>query len=1142
MDERVPDENPKAEGLAQEQQPSDDKMETRDIVTLSAKKLEEYEQKVVSYISKLTKIISNAEEQFSIFQQAKDQPHADQSLAKIRDEIVKQRAKFDDKAESFCQYLQRIKSPESRPELASQEVSMAASRQKIAYFLNDIDTFLKPLQETMEHKQDKKDIAEMGSIKAKSKHSKRRSNHSSSTRSRLSTGSIVEQRIKSESAKCKLEFAEMEAKLKIEKLKLEEEESLTTLRLAKQKQELDINIGLLNIKREAKEAEIEYNIACEELSDGSSSNRSSVKQSDIYERTKDYVFQMNDFIPKTDTKVDIQADIPENILNTDVPQARTNEAANYDNITFDSSAPQHHCSMPMPIHNNSTTGTVATEMARLFMKKDILMSRLTQFSDKAEHYLIWKAKFLGIMKDLQVTPTEELDLLVRWLGPESSNQALRMQASHPTNPNMGIKRVWDRLDERYGAPELVEAILKDKLQKFQKIGLSDSKRMYELSDLIAEIQAVKENPKYATLFGYFDSSTGVNPIVSKLPSFMQGKWTDRAAKYKAERGSIYPPFTEFAKFIHEMSLRLNDPSFKYDHGQSYTSRSTNLSSSQQKPKFNTYVTTRKTEVHAGSTGQASTNNICPLHESAKHSLNECRSFRRKPIEERKSIISRNGICFRCCLDKHLARDCKEQVVCGICNKKGHPDALHIEKRPDQGNQRNAPTKPYGGERQNAGNATQPNPSNADLETQVSTNCTQICGKGVSGKSCAKTILVNVFPENHPERSKRIYVVVDDQSNRSLVKTQFFNMFNAKGQDTEYSLSCCAGKTVVSGRKIDGFTIESLDGQSTFQLPTLLECNQIPSVRDEIPTPNVTTYYEHLQGIKIPPIDEEAEILMLIGRDLVEAHHIIDQRIGPKGTPFAQKLALGWVIIGETCLGKVHISNHVNANKTFVLANGRTSICKPCTSDIKVQEHCDIAEDIFIRTKDDDKIGQSVEDKEFLKIMENGFRKSDCGRWSAPLPFRSNRQPMPNNYQYALQRARKLDLSLKQNVKKREHFCEFMKKIFDNGHAEKVPKTSHGEEKECWYLPIFGVYHPKKPDKIRVVFDSAAKYEGVCLNDTLLKGPDLTNNLVGVLLRFRSERIALTADIEQMFFNFLVHKQHRDFLRFLWYEDNNPERT
>ena len=113
----------------------------------------------------------------------------------------------------------------------------------------------------------------------------------------------------------------------------------------------------------------------------------------------------------------------------------------------------------------------------------------------------------------------------------------------------------------------------------------------------------------------------------------------------------------------------------------------------------------------------------------------------------------------------------------------------------------------------------------------------------------------------------------------------------------------------------------------------------------------------------------------------------------------------------------------------------------------------------------------------------------------------------------------------------------MKKIFDNGHAEKVPKTSHGKEKEYWYLPIVGVYHPKKPNKIRVLFDSTAKYEGVCLNDTLLKGPDLTNDLVGVLLRFP----ALTADIKQMIFNFLVHKQHRDYLRFFWYEDKNPEK-
>lgn len=110
----------------------------------------------------------------------------------------------------------------------------------------------------------------------------------------------------------------------------------------------------------------------------------------------------------------------------------------------------------------------------------------------------------------------------------------------------------------------------------------------------------------------------------------------------------------------------------------------------------------------------------------------------------------------------------------------------------------------------------------------------------------------------------------------------------------------------------------------------------------------------------------------------------------------------------------------------------------------------------------------------------------------------------------------------------------MEKIFNNGHAERAP-TLHQDE-ECWYLPSFGVYHPRKPDQIRVVFDSSAQFCGVSLNDVLLTGPDLNNSLLGVLLRFRKERVAILADIQQMFHCFLVHESHRNFLR--WHQDND----
>ena len=64
--------------------------------------------------------------------------------------------------------------------------------------------------------------------------------------------------------------------------------------------------------------------------------------------------------------------------------------------------------------------------------------------------------------------------------------------------------------------------------------------------------------------------------------------------------------------------------------------------------------------------------------------------------------------------------------------------------------------------------------------------------------------------------------------------------------------------------------------------------------------------------------------------------------------------------------------------------------------------------------------------------------------------------------------------------------------------------------------------------------------GHCLNDVLLSGPNLTNSLLGVLLRFRKDRYAISADNEQMSYRFLVNSEHRDLLRFFWFEDNNPK--
>ena len=49
---------------------------------------------------------------------------------------------------------------------------------------------------------------------------------------------------------------------------------------------------------------------------------------------------------------------------------------------------------------------------------------------------------------------------------------------------------------------------------------------------------------------------------------------------------------------------------------------------------------------------------------------------------------------------------------------------------------------------------------------------------------------------------------------------------------------------------------------------------------------------------------------------------------------------------------------------------------------------------------------------------------------------------------------------------------------------------------------------------------------------------MMNGLVGVLSRFRKEETAVTCDIEQMFHSCYVNAEHRDFLGFLWFKDND----
>ena len=105
----------------------------------------------------------------------------------------------------------------------------------------------------------------------------------------------------------------------------------------------------------------------------------------------------------------------------------------------------------------------------------------------------------------------------------------------------------------------------------------------------------------------------------------------------------------------------------------------------------------------------------------------------------------------------------------------------------------------------------------------------------------------------------------------------------------------------------------------------------------------------------------------------------------------------------------------------------------------------------------------------------------------------------------------------------------------------IEKVDSYEFGETHYLPHRPVLRDEKETtKMRVVFDAscASPKDGYSLNDVLYQGPTMTQELIDILLRFRSYNYVMTADIEKAFLQISIASEHRNFVRFLWFKNIN----
>ncbi|KAA3672560.1 uncharacterized protein DEA37_0013402 [Paragonimus westermani] len=160
-----------------------------------------------------------------------------------------------------------------------------------------------------------------------------------------------------------------------------------------------------------------------------------------------------------------------------------------------------------------------------------------------------------------------------------------------------------------------------------------------------------------------------------------------------------------------------------------------------------------------------------------------------------------------------------------------------------------------------------------------------------------------------------------------------------------------------------------------------------------------------------------------------------------------------------------------------------------------------------------------------------------GRYEIGLPWRFDGVNLTDSRWMAQKRLNLLRRRLSHDTESARKYSEIIRAHVVRGNISRVD-TSEDKTHRLYYLSHHPVLNSNKPGKVRILFDCAAEYKDTSFNKVLLQRPVLTNNLVGVLFRFRKGLVAWSSDIEEMFLQVKVPERDRWALSLLWWS-NEP---
>lgn len=467
---------------------------------------------------------------------------------------------------------------------------------------------------------------------------------------------------------------------------------------------------------------------------------------------------------------------------------------------------------------------------------------------------------------------------------------------------------------------------------------------------------------------------------------------------------------------------------------------------------------------------------CCILCSHNHSLEKCNKFNQLSQIERLQLINLHALCRRCLTTGHNMLQCNSGQFCKDCNGKHH----------------------------------------SLLHTKQHTAAQATCATNDHQSTLLATALVKTTGYNGREELLRI--LLDTGSQTSFITTEAKQRLQLTGRRISAEIHGVGGQ--IAG-KINTAVNILLQPRYPSNFSIEIEALVLNKITKNLPESKFQAkQWKHLNELLLadPNYNVPAPIDILLGADYYS--QIIKPQMlkGYKNEPVAQLTEFGWIIIGRIATtGKskiINISSHVSSTEI----------------DEQLKRFWEQEELHPPRI-------QTKPEIECEKHFQNTHRRLSNGRYEVKIPFKKHPQThLGESEKMAIARLLQVERRLSRDPVLRESYISFMREYKQLGHMEIMTREDEATT-PSYYLPHHAVIkEDSTTTKLRVVFDASAKTtSGTSLNEIMLNGPTLQQELISIIMRWRKHEFVFKADIEKMFRQILINKMDQTYQRLLWRE-------